>query len=98
MGKPHSEVDMNRPVNPEPNDDAGLTVGNDWLTIPNLVTLIRFLLVPVIVWLMFRDDYGNAVIILVVLLSTDWCNGFIARILKQGYTVGKWLNHVADRR
>src|SRR5699024_3561019 len=97
MGKPHSEVDMNRPVNPEPNDAAGLTVGNDWLTIPNLVTLIRFLLVPVFVWLMFRDDYGNALIILVVLFSTDWIDGFLARKLKQGSTVGKWLDPLADR-
>src|SRR5699024_4960582 len=76
---------------------AGLTVGNDWLTIPNLVTLIRFLLVPVFVWLMFRDDYGNALIILVVLFSTDWIDGFLARKLKQGSTVGKWLDPLADR-
>ena len=88
---------MNRPVNPEPNDEAGLIVGSYWLTIPNLVTLIRFLLVPVFIWLMFNDDYWNALIVLVVLFSTDWIDGFLARKLKQGSTIGKWLDPLADR-
>ena len=88
---------MNRPVNPESNDDDELTVINHWLTIPNLVTFARFLLVPVFVWFMFQDEYWNALITLIVLFSTDWIDGFLARLLNQVSTVGKWLDPLADR-
>lgn len=88
---------MNRSATPGPEDDAELTVTDDWLTIPNLVTLLRFLLVPVFVWLIFQDEYWNALITLIVLFSTDWIDGFLARKLNQVSTVGNWLDPLVDR-
>lgn len=88
---------MNQPVNPESDNDAEFTASDDWLTIPNLVTLIRFLLVPVFVWLMVQDEYWNAFLLLIVLFSTDWIDGYLARKLDQVSTVGKWLDPLADR-
>lgn len=88
---------MNRPVNSESGNDPERTASDDWLTIPNLVTLVRFLLVPVFIWLMFHDEYWNALIILIVLFSTDWIDGFLARKLNQVSSVGKWLDPLADR-
>ena len=88
---------MNRPVDPPPDDESALTVSDDWLTVPNLVTLLRFLLVPVFVLFMFRDEYWNALITLVVLFSTDWIDGVLARKLNQVSTVGQWLDPLADR-
>ena len=64
---------------PEGNSDS--TITDSWLTIPNAVTLARFLLVPVFVWFMFHDEYWIALITLIVLFSTDWIDGFLARIL-----------------
>jgi cardiolipin synthase len=80
---------------PKDNDDS--TITNNWLTIPNAVTLARLLLVPVFVWLMFHDEYWIALITLIVLFSTDWIDGFLARALNQVSTVGQWLDPLADR-
>jgi cardiolipin synthase len=46
---------------------------------------------------MYRDDYWNALLTLVVLFSTDWIDGFLARKLNQTSTVGQWLDPLADR-
>lgn len=48
---------MDRPVNSESGNAPEVTDSDDWLTIPNLVTFVRFLLVPVFVWLMFHNEY-----------------------------------------
>lgn len=88
---------MTRPQPEPPEPEAQQQVHDTWLTVPNLVTLLRFLLVPVFVWLMFNNAYWNALIVLVVLFSTDWIDGFLARLLNQVSTVGKWLDPLADR-
>ena len=66
-------------------------------TLPNLITIIRFLGVPLFVWYITEQRYGAAVITLVVVGSTDWVDGYVARRLHQVSTVGKWLDPVADR-
>jgi len=88
---------MNGPGVSSSEDEDHPAVIDTWLTVPNAVTLLRFLLVPVFVWFMFRDDYWNALLTLVVLFSTDWIDGFLARKLNQISTVGQWLDPLADR-
>lgn len=66
-------------------------------TLPNLITIFRFLGVPLFVWYIVQKDYGPAVITLVILGSTDWVDGYIARRFNQVSAVGKWLDPVADR-
>nr|WP_035772039.1 CDP-alcohol phosphatidyltransferase family protein [Arthrobacter sp. Br18] len=66
-------------------------------TLPNIITVIRFLGVPLFVWFMVEQQYGPAVVTLVALGSTDWIDGYLARRLNQISTVGKWLDPVADR-
>jgi cardiolipin synthase len=68
------------------------------LTWPNLVTLLRFALVPVFVWLLFGDDDRlGAAIVLSVLGATDWIDGWLARRIHQHSVVGKVLDPTADR-
>ena len=88
---------MNEPAAKPSEDDHRLTVTDSWLTVPNAVTLLRFFLVPVFVWLMYHDEYWNALVLLVILFSTDWIDGFLARKLNQMSTVGQWLDPLADR-
>ncbi|WP_434992802.1 CDP-alcohol phosphatidyltransferase family protein [Arthrobacter sp. Ld5] len=76
------------------DDNAVLTTA--W-TLPNLVTVIRFLGVPLFVWFITEQRYGAAVVTLVVIGSTDWVDGYLARRLNQVSVVGKWLDPVADR-
>ncbi|GAA4111595.1 CDP-alcohol phosphatidyltransferase family protein [Enteractinococcus coprophilus] len=88
---------MDRSEDPNPGISRDPTVTDDWFTIPNLITMVRFLLVPVFVWFMFNGTYWNALLTLIVLFSTDWIDGFLARKLDQVSTVGQWLDPLADR-
>ncbi|MBJ7262177.1 MAG: CDP-alcohol phosphatidyltransferase family protein, partial [Acidimicrobiia bacterium] len=67
-------------------------------TIPNLITVIRLLCIPVFLWLLFAlDDLGWAGVLLCVLGATDWIDGWVARRVDQGREWGKILEPVADR-
>jgi cardiolipin synthase (CMP-forming) len=69
-----------------------------WMTVPNLITLIRFLCIPLFVWLLFgKEDRGSAALLLGALGSTDWVDGYIARRFDQGSTIGKVIDPAVDR-
>ena len=68
-----------------------------FFTVPNVITVLRFLLVPVFVWMVSEGEYLNALWVLLILAATDWIDGFIARFFDQVSTVGKWLDPLADR-
>ncbi len=70
----------------------------DALTIPNLISVIRLLLVPVFLWLVFgAEEIGWAGLLLGVIGATDWIDGYLARRLDQVSEVGKFLDPLADR-
>lgn len=69
----------------------------DWQTWPNLITLFRFVLIPVFVALVVTGHPGWALVSLVVLGVSDWADGFIARRFHQESKLGKALDPVADR-
>jgi cardiolipin synthase (CMP-forming) len=69
-----------------------------WRTWPNLVTLLRLLLLPVFVWLALSTDHrALAAWLLALLGATDWIDGFLARRLDQVSNLGKVIDPVADR-
>jgi cardiolipin synthase (CMP-forming) len=69
-----------------------------FLTIPNLITLVRLACLPVFVWLLLgRDDRLAAGALLGVLGATDWVDGWVARRFDQVSDVGKVLDPVVDR-
>ncbi|WP_159615915.1 CDP-alcohol phosphatidyltransferase family protein [Arthrobacter zhaoguopingii] len=74
----------------------GPVLATAW-TLPNAVTLVRFLGVPLFVWFIITDQYGPAVVTLVLVGSTDWVDGYLARRFNQVSSVGQWLDPVADR-
>jgi cardiolipin synthase len=70
------------------------------LTIPNLLTAVRLLAIPVFVVLVVgnhRGDWFGAAVLLAALGATDWVDGFLARRLRQVSTLGKVLDPLADR-
>ena len=68
------------------------------LTVPNVVTTLRLLCVPLFVWLLFGAHRQTAAAgLLAVLGATDWVDGFVARRFHQVSTLGKILDPVADR-
>jgi cardiolipin synthase len=76
-------------------DDAG---EDRILTIPNVISLVRLLCMPVFLYLLFgEDDPLSAAVLLGALGATDWVDGYIARHYHQVSKVGKILDPVADR-
>ncbi len=68
------------------------------LTIPNLLSAIRILLIPVFMWLyLVRDDITATVIVLVLSGLTDALDGFIARHFQMVSDFGKALDPFADK-
>lgn len=74
---------------------------NSWLTIPNLLSLLRLLLIPVYVriYLNAKDeyDYFLAATILAISCLTDLIDGQIARRFNMVSTIGKILDPLADK-
>lgn len=68
------------------------------VTIPNLLSAFRLLLVPVIAWLYCgRGDYPLTAWILVLSGVTDIMDGFIARRFRMVSDLGKVLDPIADK-
>ena len=71
------------------------------ITIPNLLSLFRLLLIPIYIYLYLRakrpEDYILAASILAVSCLTDLFDGMIARQLNQITTIGKILDPFADK-
>jgi cardiolipin synthase len=68
------------------------------LTIPNLVSFVRLLFIPVFWWaLLVKDDVALAAWIVFIIGWTDWVDGYLARRLGQVSELGKVLDPVADR-
>lgn len=71
---------------------------NKILTIPNLLSLFRLILIPVIIWLYWvRKDYFPAGVLLIVSGLTDLADGYIARRFHAVSNVGKILDPIADK-
>ncbi len=67
------------------------------LTVPNLLSLIRILLIPVFGVLFYNGEPLWAVVVLVISGLTDLFDGKIARRFNQVSELGKILDPVADK-
>ncbi len=75
------------------------------LNLPNLVTLLRIVLIPLIVgvfylpdaWLSYEGRNIAATAIFIVAAITDWLDGYLARKLNQMSAFGAFLDPVADK-
>lgn len=69
------------------------------LTIPNVLSVIRLVLLPVFAYLMLaRHSYGPALAILMFSGASDWADGKIARLVaNQSSRLGELLDPLVDR-
>ncbi len=68
------------------------------LTIPNALSFVRLLLVPVFLWLVLGPEWDElALVVLMVSGITDYLDGKLARTLNQASKIGAILDPVADR-
>jgi cardiolipin synthase (CMP-forming) len=74
------------------------TGGRRVLTVPNLLSFVRILLIPVFVVLLLREGTRLAGFLLLgAVVATDWVDGVIARRTGQITELGKLLDPLADR-
>jgi cardiolipin synthase (CMP-forming) len=68
-------------------------------TIPNAISIVRLLLVPVFLWMLWKPEPARrgAAVLLAGLGASDWVDGYIARHFDQGSELGKILDPAADR-
>ena len=66
-------------------------------SVPNMLSILRLLLVPVFLWLLIVDQFLVAFLVLMFASFTDWLDGFIARKYNQITSLGKVLDPSADR-
>ncbi len=68
------------------------------LTLPNIITLVRLVAVPVVVLLLMDRDYGAAFALFVAAGISDAVDGAIARhVPGQASELGRYLDPVADK-
>jgi cardiolipin synthase len=67
------------------------------VNVPNLLSFLRILLVPVFLWFLLEELFLAAIAVLAVAGLTDFLDGFLARKLNQTTKLGKMLDPVADR-
>lgn len=68
------------------------------VTVPNALSFVRLLLVPVFLWLVLGpEEDGLALLVLMVSGITDYLDGKLARKLNQASKIGAILDPVADR-
>lgn len=67
------------------------------MTIPNLITVGRFLLVPVVVYALLTNQDGLAFACFLIAGISDGVDGFIARQFNQRSDLGAYLDPIADK-
>lgn len=67
------------------------------LTIPNALSVLRLLLVPVFLILLLQEQNLAALLVLIFASASDWFDGFLARKLNQVTKLGARLDPAADR-
>lgn len=65
--------------------------------LPNLITLLRFLLVPPVAWLILTEIYGTALLLFVLAGASDALDGFLARRFAWDSRLGALLDPLADK-
>lgn len=65
--------------------------------LPNIITVFRLFLVPVIIWLIVTDELLGAFIVFLAAGLTDALDGFLARRFQWRTELGAYLDPIADK-
>jgi cardiolipin synthase len=67
------------------------------LNLPNFLTLLRIIAIPVFLILLSDGDFGAALVVFVLAGITDSLDGAIARITNTRTTLGAYMDPLADK-
>ncbi|MDO4913546.1 MAG: CDP-alcohol phosphatidyltransferase family protein [Bifidobacteriaceae bacterium] len=74
---------------PEPRDTI--------FTVPNLISLLRILFIPIVAYYITQKDMVSALVLLGISAISDGLDGLIARSFNQVSKLGQILDPIADR-
>jgi len=81
-----------------PSGASSRTSASAILTIPNALSFVRILLIPLFFWLIaHRGTEVAGLLLLGLVSSTDWVDGYVARRTGSVSELGKILDPTADR-
>ena len=81
-----------------PAPAAPITTSNRIWTVPNVISLVRLMGVPLFLYFLIGPHHdGLAVAVLAIGGTTDWVDGYVARRLGQVSRLGELLDPFADR-
>jgi len=72
-------------------------LGGESVNLPNFLTLIRLLLIPVFAYFLYNEQYTTAVILFILSGVTDVLDGYIARKYSLVTSWGKFADPLADK-
>ncbi len=67
------------------------------MSFPNLISLVRLLAVPLILWLIVAEHFAVAFWVFVIAALTDALDGFIAKRFRSHTALGAYLDPLADK-
>ncbi|MEJ2586767.1 MAG: CDP-diacylglycerol--glycerol-3-phosphate 3-phosphatidyltransferase [Deltaproteobacteria bacterium] len=67
------------------------------MTIPNLITTLRIILVPIFVIYLMNDELLSALTVFILAGVSDGVDGLVARIFNQKSRLGAYLDPMADK-
>ncbi|MDE3017910.1 MAG: CDP-alcohol phosphatidyltransferase family protein [Nitrospirota bacterium] len=70
---------------------------NSVMNVPNSLTLLRILLIPVFVSLLGDERFDAALVVLLIAGLTDGLDGVVARVTNQQTRIGAYLDPLADK-
>ena len=74
-----------------------MAISQELRSIPNQLSILRLLTVPVFLWLLLIDQFVWALVVMAIASASDWFDGYIARKFNQVTELGKVLDPAADR-
>jgi cardiolipin synthase (CMP-forming) len=80
------------------NENLESELSNRIWTVPNILSFIRLLGIPLFLWLVLVEQADVwAFVVLVLASASDWLDGALARALNQTSKLGALLDPLADR-
>ncbi len=67
------------------------------MTIPNLISTLRIILVPIFIIYLIQDKFLGAIAVFILAGVSDGLDGFLARLLNQKSRLGTFLDPLADK-
>lgn len=67
------------------------------MNLPNIISMLRILLVPLLVIFLLQDKIHYALLIFFLAGISDGVDGFLARLLHQKTTIGAFIDPLADK-